>query len=64
MEAGTDTGKEGKEIPDFDFKTDSHEFEIEYINSECQKERLPFRMLSDSLRITLSMVGDCHDRRH
>lgn len=62
MEAGTDTGKERKEIPDFDFKTDSHEFEIEYINSECQKERLPFRMLSDSLRITLSMIGDLASR--
>ncbi len=44
-------------MADFEYKVKSHEIEITYL-SESGKEQLPMKMLSDGLKITISMVAD------
>lgn len=44
-------------IADFNYMIKSHEIEITYL-SETGKEKLPMKMLSDGLKITISMVAD------
>lgn len=44
-------------IAEFDYKIKTHEIEIVYQKNGV-KERLPMKMLSDGLRITISMVAD------
>lgn len=46
-----------EDIAKFEYKIKTHEIEIQY-NKEKKKERLPMRMLSDGLKITISMVAD------
>ncbi len=45
------------EIPKFEYMADSGEFEILYYE-DGRMVRLPFRMLSDGVRVTVSMVAD------
>ncbi len=44
-------------IAEFDYKLKTHEMEIVY-KKNGTKERLPMKLLSDGLRITISMVAD------
>lgn len=44
-------------IAEFDYKLKTHEMEIVYKKNGA-KERLPMKLLSDGLRITISMVAD------
>lgn len=46
-----------KEIAKFEYKLKSGEIEIEYKRND-KYEKLPMRMLSDGLKITMSMVAD------
>lgn len=54
------SGKDGSsesQMPSFEYMADSGEFEIVYYNNN-EKVRLPFRMLSDGVRVTVNMVAD------
>ena len=51
--SGNDASRNAK----FEYKVKTREIEVEYMNGST-KEKLPMRMLSDGVRITISMVAD------